>query len=1369
MSTQNRNSGGGRNQKKSNAGSGGGGGGDSAIQASSKKTDVSKTEKEKSHPKPTAEQLRIAQITNSNTSEDPQMREKVATLTEMTQRSEEEVCCALYECDNDLERAVVYLLETLPVGAFETSSKKKKNKAASGSHDNAGGDGEWTDTNANMDRREKSRNRSSNRGGRGGTDSRGWRGREARENERNLRDSRGGDDRNDNYRRREGGGPGGGRGGGGRGGGYAGRGGRGGGRFGAGGRGAGGRGDRGYNSRSNANEDHQEVELWDNTIAQNAEKQQQQIQDDAWGDWDNEEYVGSLKDSKVFTTSNLPNQTAASVVGSGVSSMSGGVVSSAGTSDLSAPPGLEHHLGTSGMVGNVTSPQQQQQGSHLNTLVGNSLGVAGVSSPGLGSVANGGLNEDNSNISPTIMSASAATPMMQYSAAVTNSQLSQSQQVSQTHQQQQQPTSVVGGTSNLSASALSSSPYGSAVDTFTNAATAAANLVQQVQQQQQQQQQQPQTQIKASATLSAEQSQYFNSLASQNAAAAAAAAAAVAMQQPLKQQQLAATYAQNAAAVQYPTSYANVFGSAAVSATTATTTGLTGADQSQLSSGVQQPQVRRARAKLPPPSKIPSTAVEMPGDTLNNIGYLDVQFGGLDFGTEDTFDTLPEKFGASVTIDSQQQQTQSQQLVQQQQDITSDYQSKANVQQQQATLSAGLQSSQISDALSSGYSQRGVAAVQQQQQQVVSSGSGVGVGGGATSVGNSSNHTLDLSKSDPYGQSQSATNSSGGYQPSSYQSSVSVASKNANSYQPSAAGQVYNSSSYANVQSSVANTYQPQSYGSYQQNAINSYQQQTQQSVVNAQTASNSVTGGAVGAGGSGNANQNIPVVGGSSSSNANSHTNAGYLSSGYPTQQSAYQSSQSVYGGTGLSNSTGFAGSTNTSSSQYSNFSNSAKLKDTTTGSGGSHYDGVTSSSVGGSSSGPAGNSAVSANSAANSSASVNSNNSNVNSNSTSGVVSNNSVSSSANNSNVNTNSSSTVSGGGGGSGSVGGSGSGGGGGVGSSSSSNNPSSVVAAAAAAAGVSSSSSNKTSASGMVPNIQMVSQYIQTGLPYYQQPVYSYEDIQMMQQRVPHVQGYYDLNYTPTSLGTGRDNLGSVAYSTMTDARFTRTDNNSSPVSNVSSTMTQQAGSSGPMLNVPYYFYSGNVMPGSFQYGTPAIYPQQIPAANTASGGQFPKPSYSTGYGSTSYDALQQASQDYTKGAYPSTVNQQTKSQNVANPPQSGTNSDITSSMYGKGHVALNKVNSYEKQNFHSGTPPPFNMPNTQTAGGTSAQPYGMYLPMPTAGHHNMIHQPIHQMDGRIHNSSRRDSNSTGQRQQTSSQSKSAAKQGYSPSYWAGQN
>uniref|UniRef100_A0A1B0BVT9 Uncharacterized protein n=1 Tax=Glossina palpalis gambiensis TaxID=67801 RepID=A0A1B0BVT9_9MUSC len=80
------------------------------------------------------------------------------------------------------------------------------------------------------------------------------------------------------------------------------------------------------------------------------------------------------------------------------------------------------------------------------------------------------------------------------------------------------------------------------------------------------------------------------------------------------------------------------------------------------------------------------------------------------------------------------------------------------------------------------------------------------------------------------------------------------------------------------------------------------------------------------------------------------------------------------------------------------------------------------------------------------------------------------------------------------------------------------------------------------------------------------------------------------------------------------------------------------------------------------------------------------------------------------------INQQTKSQKCTNPPQAGIASDITSSMYGKGHVALNKVN----QNFLSGTPPPFNKPNTQAADGTWAQPYGIYLPCRLPDHHTSV-------------------------------------------------
>lgn len=44
-------------------------------------------------------------------SEDPQMKEKVRQLIEMSQRSEEEVCLALHESDFDVNVAINMLLE----------------------------------------------------------------------------------------------------------------------------------------------------------------------------------------------------------------------------------------------------------------------------------------------------------------------------------------------------------------------------------------------------------------------------------------------------------------------------------------------------------------------------------------------------------------------------------------------------------------------------------------------------------------------------------------------------------------------------------------------------------------------------------------------------------------------------------------------------------------------------------------------------------------------------------------------------------------------------------------------------------------------------------------------------------------------------------------------------------------------------------------------------------------------------------------------------------------------------------------------------------------------------------------------------------
>ncbi|XP_055317278.1 protein lingerer [Sitodiplosis mosellana] len=1127
MSTQTRSSGGSRNQtnKKNTSTTGGGGGNETNFQ---KKSDHAKTDKEKPqlHVKaPTAEQIRIAQITEISTgSDDPKMREKVANLMETTQRTEEEVCCALYECDNDLDRAVIFLFETLPVGAFETSSKKKKNRLA-GSGDAAATDGEWNENNNagssgsnnnpnNNTDYQKPRTRGNVRVGRGNSDSRGWRGRESRENERNAGGS--GDNKlNQNSGPRRGppnsfrnGGFG------------AGRGGRSGGRLGP-------RSSRDQNRGNyfrSQDENETAVDTWDNNIALNAAEQTKS--DDTWGDWDNEEYTGSLADTKVFTPSTVQNQTLSHA------------------EQLSAPPGLEQQ---------ILSPPSQ-------------------------------LNDDL---------------VQQYS---TNT-------VSST------PSAVSVGNNNSNQVQYS--------DLHVQSSTNASHL-------------RPAMDIPLnSSSLSAEQSQYFNSLSSQPVSA-----------------------------VQYSSPYAYK-------------SNINDADQVVAGQPQIQPVANRnsKRARVPPPSKIPSSAVEMP-DTLSNIGYLDVQFGALDFGSEETFDTISDKFQSSNIVDNSQNVAAT--------DVSTDYQSKSqgsnSLQQSQLISNSDALAGQTENLSTTGYSQRQNSSVVQTQT------------ASANTLANASAALEQLTKSDHYvNQSNVNATSVSGNGASTSGTYQTYTNKSSTVYQPSnVAPQSYNNSNYANTQASNSSNYSSSTntYNSYNQGPVNSYQTQ-QSNLTNSVNNTSSVTNVS---------NSGSTSVGSTSSvNNASSSANTGYLSnqypssqtsSVYPTQASAYQNNQSVYGSSSLNNNnSGYTGNTNTSTSQYSSFSGSKLNKDSTPVT--TIYDSTLSSS-------------------------------------TQSVGANNSASNTSGNSN---------------------------------SSLSSPSIGLTNTK----VTNSTAKSTGGGNVVSNIPMVSQYIPTGMPFYQQPVYSYEDIQMLQQRIPpHVPaGYYDINYqTPTSLGASgvRDgNLGSVAYSTMSDGRFARTDNNSSPVSNVPSTMSQQTGSGGPMLNLPYaYFYGANMMPGSFQYGTPALYPQQL-ATNASSNAQFAKPSYNSAYGSSGYDALGQTTQDYNKTAYQGSGTQQSKGQNVSNQPPSGTGTDISSSMYGnKNHAALSKVNSYEKGSFHSNTPPPFG----QTAGATSQ--YGaqqLYIQaMPAALHNMNMHQQIHQ-----------DSNNAGQRQQASSQGKSSTKQGYSPSYWTAQN
>lgn len=1194
------NSGGGEKQKKGTDNSGSKGGDSKDKQHQQTTTHTIKTKQ------PTAEQIRIAQITDIKSGmDDPKIQEKIQKLMETTQRSEEEVCCALQECDNDLDRAVIFLLETLPVGAFATTSKKKKNKSQNKEqNDSATGDGDW-DNGGNVgsgsggggglsaDSKDRRGNRPGNQrsgGGPGGPGSRGGRG--------GFRDGERGGDRDRNGFDRGGRGP---RGRDGRDGG-PGRGSYGGGS--RGGRGGGPRvGTRGPGMRESNRApritDHQEIDVWDSVATPSAndlnKPEESSAFADTWGDWDNEEYTGSLSDTKVFTPS---TQVAATT-----------------------PP----------------AQQQQQQPTSSSTQSQPTSQPQQPTTPQP-------VQSQIAPVQPATVSSSVTNPTELSAPPGLEQQILNPPQPKETDLVQQYSTTVVSSTATAAAAATVQYPD------LHSAPSAAQHLRQALEM--------PQIN-NSSSSLSAEQSQYFNTLSSQNSNL---------------QSSVVNSYQQSS--VQYPTSY-----------------GSSSTYSDQVTSSQQAPTARRQRARVPPPSKIPSSAVEMPGDSLNNIGYLDVQFGGLDFGTDDTFDSVPvtDKFNTNSLEQSTPSSVQLPSAVQPTQSEVNDYQSKPSVVnnlQQKSSLTSSLQSTQIlpgqsdaltatqSDSLSNSYSQRNTSTV------VPSSvSSGVNV----NSI-NSTTSTLEqLTKTDPYSQSTGTNAGSGGYQNVSY--STSQANKTS-SYPSSAAPQGYNNSSYSSTQVST-NTYPASSnnYSSYNQSGVNSYQQPS--SNVSSSVVPNNNSTSSVGVSTVNQSNPNLPVN--NNVSNNSSNTNTGYLSSQYPvsqtssafpSQQSYQNSSQNVYGNTGLNSNTGYSGSTSTSSGQYSNFS-SSKLKDTPVS---TQFDSVSSSTV-------------------------------------------------SNNNSANNNS------------------------VSSSSSSLPNSSVVSTT--------TKSSSSSGTGVVPNIPMVSPYIQPGVPFYQQPLYSYEDLQMLQQRMSHVPGYYDMNYqTPTSLGAAgvRDaNLGSVAYSTMSDGRFTRTDNNSSPVSNVPSTMSQQTGSGGPMLNLPYaYFYGGNVMPGGFQYGTPAVYPPQPMATNATSGGQFQKPAYNSGYGTSGYDTLSQSGQDYNKNPYPSSgVGQQSKGQTVSNQQSAGgSGSDIAPSMYGKSHVALNKVNSYEKQSFHSGTPPPYNIAGTQTAGATSGQPYGQHLYIPQIPtHHNInMHQAMHQ-----------DSNSSGQRPQSNSQGKTATKQGYSPSYWTGQN
>uniref|UniRef100_A0A8D8WX83 Protein lingerer n=1 Tax=Cacopsylla melanoneura TaxID=428564 RepID=A0A8D8WX83_9HEMI len=271
---------------------------------------------------PTAEQLRIARLTNSSKTpgldggEDGlEFAKKIRTVIDATKKSEEAACAALAECDGDVSRAVEVLIES---DDFEfTSVKKKKNKAVPNSKtesgkdkSGSGGGGEEGElnhvTSANGGGGNFERRGGRGRGRGGSTTDRGGRPFRSRENKENE-GRPGGDDFTGGDRPRRGGlggprmtngpraGP---------------RGGRGSGRGGPG-------GPRTYSSRGGDGRDGfpKSIDTWNNPGSEDTTAAPTKME--TWGefpspeDWDNEEYTGSLADSKVFTpssaTDNLPS------------------------------------------------------------------------------------------------------------------------------------------------------------------------------------------------------------------------------------------------------------------------------------------------------------------------------------------------------------------------------------------------------------------------------------------------------------------------------------------------------------------------------------------------------------------------------------------------------------------------------------------------------------------------------------------------------------------------------------------------------------------------------------------------------------------------------------------------------------------------------------------------------------------------------------------------------------------------------------------------------------------------------------------------------------------------------------------------------
>ncbi|XP_061056488.1 ubiquitin-associated protein 2 isoform X7 [Eubalaena glacialis] len=297
------------------------------------------------------------------------------------------------------------------------------------------------------------------------------------------------------------------------------------------------------------------------------------------------------------------------------------------------------------------------------------------------------------------------------------------------------------------------------------------------------------------------------------------------------------------------------------------------------------------------------------------------------------------------------------------------------------------------------------------------------------------------------------------------------------------------------------------------------------------------------------------------------------------------------------------------------------------------------------------------------------------------------------------------------------------------------------------------------------------------LPAY--PIYGYDELQMLQSRLP--MDYYGIPFaTPAALATRDGSLANNPYSGDV-TKFGRGDS-ASPAPATTLAQPQQSQSQAhhtaqqPFLNPalpPGYSYTGlpyyTGVPSAFQYGPTVFVP---PASAKQHGVSLSSPStpfqQASGYGqhsySAGYDDVSQgaAAGDYTKGGYGGSSQAQSKS--AGSGPGKGVSAsssapglpDVTGSVY-------SKTQTFDRQGFHAGTPPPFSLPSALGSPG----PLGPgYAPSPLV-HVLPAHQQPHSQ--LLHHHLPQDAQSgSGQRSQPSSlQPKSQASKpayGNSP-YW----